>query len=194
MATEENTEFLAEDSHVLGTRRDLLDFQTTDPSCSSLTHRVLDSPIRSNSCNDHIHLFFYTYTRGDQTKSLDEQHECTAYQHLGEEMALPANTKSTTTTETVRGEHRFDIDGYIGKLRAGRVLTSETFVVGGLDWAVRYHPAGAEVGDEEYMSVFVRLVTPNGSARALYDLRLVDRATGLPRSARCCCGRRLGWT
>lgn len=99
-------------------------------------------------------------------------------------MALPASTKSTNTTETVRGEHRFDIDGYSGKLRAGRVLTSDTFTVGGLDWAIRYHPAGAEVGDEEYASVFVRLVTPNASARALYDLRLVDGATGLPRSVR----------
>ena len=99
-------------------------------------------------------------------------------------MALPANTKSTSTTETVRGEHRFDIAGYSGKLRAGRVLTSETFAVGGLDWAIRYHPAGAEVGDEEYVSVFVRLVTPNASARAMYNLRLVDRATGLPRSVR----------
>jgi speckle-type POZ protein len=99
-------------------------------------------------------------------------------------MALPANTKSTTTTETVRGEHRFDIAGYCVKHHAGRVLTSETFAVGGLDWAISYHPAGAEVGDEEYVSVFVRLVTPNASARALYDLRLVDRATGLPRSVR----------
>ncbi|XP_066323682.1 BTB/POZ and MATH domain-containing protein 1-like [Miscanthus floridulus] len=99
-------------------------------------------------------------------------------------MALPANTKSTNTTETVRGEHRFDIDGYCVKHHAGRVLTSETFVVVGLDWAIRYHPAGADVGDEEYVSVFVRLVTPNASARALYDLRLVDRATGLPSSVR----------
>jgi len=99
-------------------------------------------------------------------------------------MALPANTKSTSTTETVRGEHRFDIAGYSGKLRVARVLTSETFAVGGLDWAIRYHPAGAEAGDEEYVSVFVRLVTPNASARAMYDLRLVDRATGLPRSVR----------
>ena len=94
----------------------------------------------------------------------------------------------------MRGEHRFDIDGYCVKHFVGRVLTSETFAVGGLDWAIRYHPAGAEVGNKEYVSVFVQLVTPNASARAMYDLRLVDRATGLPRSARCCCGRRLGWT
>ncbi|KXG24338.2 hypothetical protein SORBI_3007G027500 [Sorghum bicolor] len=107
-----------------------------------------------------------------------------AQEVLGEKMALPANTKSTNTTETVRGEHRFDIDGYSGKLRAGRVVTSETFAVGGLDWAIRYHPAAAEVGDEEYVSVFVKLVTPNARAWALYDLRLVDRATGLPRSVR----------
>ncbi|PUZ49983.1 hypothetical protein GQ55_6G023000 [Panicum hallii var. hallii] len=99
-------------------------------------------------------------------------------------MASSPNTKSTSTTETVRGEHRFDIAGYSRKqgVGAGNVLTSATFAVGGFDWAIRYYPDGK--GDEAFVSAFIRLVTPNATARARFDLRLVDRATGLPRSVR----------
>ena len=98
-------------------------------------------------------------------------------------MASSPNTKSTSTTETVRGEHGFDIEGYSRKQGAGNVLTSATFAVGGFDWAIRYYPDDGK-GDEAFVSAFVLLVTPNATARALFDLRLVDRATGLPRSVR----------
>ena len=40
----------------------------------------------------------------------------------------------------MRGEHRFDIEGYSRKQGAGNVLTSATFAVGGFDWAIRYYP------------------------------------------------------
>ena len=80
----------------------------------------------------------------------------------------------------MRGEHRFDIEGYSRKQGAGNVLTSATFAVGGFDWAIRYYPDDGK-GDEAFVSAFVRLVTPNATTRALFDLRLVDRATGLPR-------------
>ncbi|RLN04296.1 BTB/POZ and MATH domain-containing protein 4-like [Panicum miliaceum] len=98
--------------------------------------------------------------------------------------ASAPNTKSTSTTETVRGEHRFDVAGYSRKqdAGAGNVLTSATFAGGGFDWAIRYYPDGK--GDDEFVSAFVRLVTPDATALALFDLRLVDRATGLPRSVR----------
>ncbi|RCV43901.1 hypothetical protein SETIT_9G331600v2 [Setaria italica] len=97
-------------------------------------------------------------------------------------MASSPNTKSTSTTATVRGEHRFDIEGYSHKqgAGAGNALTSGTFAVGGFDWAICYYPNGRS--NEAFVSVFVRLVTPNATARALFDLRLLHRATGLPRS------------
>ncbi|RLM62123.1 BTB/POZ and MATH domain-containing protein 4-like [Panicum miliaceum] len=82
-------------------------------------------------------------------------HECvetlTTTQLLQEKASSP-NTKSTSTTETVRGEHRFDIAGYSRKqgVGAGNVLTSATFAVGGFDWAIRYYPDGK--GDEAFVS------------------------------------------
>ncbi|XP_039771222.1 BTB/POZ and MATH domain-containing protein 3-like [Panicum virgatum] len=99
-------------------------------------------------------------------------------------MASSPNTKSTSTPETVRGEHQFDVAGYSRKqgAGAGTVLTSATFAAGGFDWAIRYYPNGK--GNDEFVSTFVRLVTPNATTRALFDPRLVDRATGLPRSVR----------
>ncbi|KAL6658822.1 hypothetical protein ACP70R_002862 [Stipagrostis hirtigluma subsp. patula] len=95
-------------------------------------------------------------------------------------MALSLNTKSTSTTRTMRGEHRFDIAGYGNKLRA---VTSDTFAVAGCDWAIRYDPNDGD-GDEAQASVFLRLATENATARALFDIRLVDRATGQRRSVR----------
>ncbi|KAL6856846.1 hypothetical protein ACP4OV_018228 [Aristida adscensionis] len=91
------------------------------------------------------------------------------------------NTTSTSTTRTVRGEHRFDIAGYSGKLVlvAGGVVTSDTFAVGGYDWAIRYTE-----DDEAHASVFVRFVTEDAAARALLELRLVDRATEQRRPVR----------
>ncbi|TVU43531.1 hypothetical protein EJB05_10010, partial [Eragrostis curvula] len=99
-------------------------------------------------------------------------------------MASSSNSRSTSTTETVRGEHRFDITRYSHKLGPGTVLTSDAFSVGGFDWAICYYPDvdGNENADETHVSVFVRLTTANATARALVDLRLVDRATGLPLS------------
>ena len=79
------------------------------------------------------------------------------------------DTKSTSTIETVHGEHQFDVAGYIRKqgAGAGTVLTSATFAAGGFDWAIRYYPNGK--GNHEFVSTFVRLVTPNANARALFD-------------------------
>jgi speckle-type POZ protein len=99
-------------------------------------------------------------------------------------MASSPNTRSTSTTAAMRGEHRFDIDGYSQKqgVGAGNVLTSDTFAVGGFDWAIRFYPDEKGNNDEAFVSVFIRLVTVNTTAWALFDLRLVDRATGQPRS------------
>ncbi|XP_062192488.1 BTB/POZ and MATH domain-containing protein 1-like [Phragmites australis] len=96
-------------------------------------------------------------------------------------MASSPNTKSTSTSKTVRGEHRFNIARY--SLKPVGVVTSATFAVGGYDWSICYYPDDGKE-DEAYVSVFVRLMTKNASARALFDLRLVDRATGLPHSVR----------
>jgi speckle-type POZ protein len=84
----------------------------------------------------------------------------------------------------VRGEHRFDIDGYSQKqgVGAGNFLTSDTFAVGGFEWVIHFYPDEKDNNDEAFVSVFIRLVTPNATAWALFDLRLVDPATGQPRS------------
>ncbi|KAL5230599.1 hypothetical protein ABZP36_029375 [Zizania latifolia] len=91
-----------------------------------------------------------------------------------------ASTRSTCTTQTVRGTHQFEVVGYSLKkgVGVGNFVPSAAFDVGGYRWAVLYYPDGLTTGNG-FVSVFVQLVTDDVKVRALFDLRLVDRATGL---------------
>ncbi|KAM0873914.1 hypothetical protein ACQ4PT_037763 [Festuca glaucescens] len=94
-------------------------------------------------------------------------------------MASPRSLQSTCTVETVRGTHQFEIVRYsLHKGTAvGNFITSGGFTVGGYEWAIRYYPDGES--SDAYVSVYVVLATKNARARALFDLRLIDRTTGL---------------
>uniref|UniRef100_A0ACD6AL96 Uncharacterized protein n=1 Tax=Avena sativa TaxID=4498 RepID=A0ACD6AL96_AVESA len=96
-----------------------------------------------------------------------------------------AKTSSRCTPETVRGTHSFEIVGYsLHKgLGIGRFISSATFSVGGHEWCIRYYPDGCGKEDnEEYVSVFVELISKGCKVRALLDLRLVEEASGLSMS------------
>ncbi|CAM0950969.1 unnamed protein product [Alopecurus aequalis] len=94
-------------------------------------------------------------------------------------MASPRSSQSTCTTETVRGTHQLEIARYsLHKgMGVGNFITSGTFTVGGYNWAIRYYPDGES--SDAYLSVYVVLTTKNARARAIFDLRLIDRTTGL---------------
>lgn len=90
-------------------------------------------------------------------------------------------TASSVTPETVRGRHVFTVSGYslLKGLGVGKFVRSSTFSVGGYDWCVRYCPDGDGCSAHtDCAAVFLALMTKDVEVRALFDFRLVNRATG----------------
>ncbi|KAL6843274.1 hypothetical protein ACP4OV_026987 [Aristida adscensionis] len=90
-------------------------------------------------------------------------------------------TVSRCAPEADRCTHVFDIAGYslLRGLGAGKSIESATFVVGGYDWCVRFKPDGDSGEDnQDYVSVYLDLTTKGAEVRALFDFRLLNRATG----------------
>ncbi|KAI4365663.1 hypothetical protein MLD38_021628 [Melastoma candidum] len=88
-------------------------------------------------------------------------------------------TTSTSITDTINGSHEFKITGYslmkgmgIGKYRA-----SDTFGVGGYQWAIYFYPDGKSVEDNAgYVSLFIALASEGTDVRALFELTLLDQS------------------
>ncbi|TVU42648.1 hypothetical protein EJB05_09067, partial [Eragrostis curvula] len=83
----------------------------------------------------------------------------------------PETTVSSFTTKTARGTHAFEI-----------IVRSGTFTVGGYDWAIRFYPDDYEGfttwGSKVCVAIDLELMSVNAKVRALYDLRLVNKASG----------------
>lgn len=91
-------------------------------------------------------------------------------------------TASVCTSETARGTHVFAIEGYSLKngMGVGKFLQSTTFTVGGYDWAIRVYPDGTVQHSEDSVVIYIMLVSQDvEEVRALFDLRIVDRPSGL---------------
>ncbi|XP_024029227.1 BTB/POZ and MATH domain-containing protein 3 isoform X2 [Morus notabilis] len=85
---------------------------------------------------------------------------------------------SRSVSETVNGSHRFTIKGYsLAKgMGAGKYIASDTFTVGGYDWAIYFYPDGKNPEDNSmYVSVFIALASDGTDVRALFELTLVDQ-------------------
>ncbi|ONM51552.1 Speckle-type POZ protein [Zea mays] len=88
-------------------------------------------------------------------------------------------TSSRSVTETVNGSHRFVIQGYsLAKgMGVGKHIASETFSVGGYQWAVYFYPDGKNPEDNSvYVSVFIALASDGTDVRALFELTLLDQS------------------
>ncbi|KAL5197451.1 hypothetical protein ABZP36_000963 [Zizania latifolia] len=88
-------------------------------------------------------------------------------------------TCSRSVTKTVNRSHRFVIQGYsLAKgMGVGRRIASETFSVGGYQWAVYFYPDGKNPLDNSaYVSVFIALVSDDTDVRALFALTLLDQS------------------
>ncbi|CAL4902183.1 unnamed protein product [Urochloa decumbens] len=87
---------------------------------------------------------------------------------------------------TVRGTHQFEIVGYslIKHLATGEFVRSAAFAVGGYRWSVRFYPGGFSPPHCAFVSAFLKITSKDARAWARFDLRLLDRATGLSRSMR----------
>ncbi|KAG1333939.1 BTB/POZ and MATH domain-containing protein 4 [Cocos nucifera] len=88
-------------------------------------------------------------------------------------------TSSRSVTETVNGSHKFVIQGYsLAKgMGVGKHIASDTFTVGGFQWAIYFYPDGKNPEDNStYVSVFIALASEGTDVRALFELTLVDQS------------------
>ncbi|KAG6484525.1 BTB/POZ and MATH domain-containing protein 4-like [Zingiber officinale] len=88
-------------------------------------------------------------------------------------------TSSRSVTETVNGSHKFVIQGYsLAKgMGVGKHIASETFSVGGFEWAIYFYPDGKNPEDNSaYVSVFIALASEGTDVRALFELTLLDQS------------------
>ncbi|TVU42616.1 hypothetical protein EJB05_09035, partial [Eragrostis curvula] len=80
------------------------------------------------------------------------------------------------------GAHLFEVANYSRHrdLAARSFLCSATFDVGGCAWSLRFYPNGDNfvAGHDGYVAVAVELMTRDAAVSVVYDLRLVDAATG----------------
>eukprot|EP01018_Ginkgo_biloba_P024050 Gb_01983 [translate_table: standard] len=104
--------------------------------------------------------------------------------HMALQDGVPENisgspTSSRSVTETINGSHNFVIQGYsLAKgMGVGRHIASETFTVGGYQWAIYFYPDGKNAEDNSlYVSVFIALASEGTDVRALFELTLVDQS------------------
>lgn len=86
---------------------------------------------------------------------------------------------SKSINETVNGSHDFTIRGYsLAKgMGPGKYISSDTFTVGGYDWAIYFYPDGKNIEDSSmYVSVFIALASEGTDVRALFELTLLDQS------------------
>ncbi|GAB4831842.1 BTB/POZ and MATH domain-containing protein 3 [Ancistrocladus abbreviatus] len=89
------------------------------------------------------------------------------------------SSSSTSIVETINGSHIFIIEGYsLAKgIGPGKYLCSDSFTVGGHDWAIYFYPDGKNPEDNSaYVSVFIALASEGNDVRALFELKLVDQS------------------
>ncbi|KAL3523857.1 hypothetical protein ACH5RR_016691 [Cinchona calisaya] len=88
-------------------------------------------------------------------------------------------SSSKSINETVNGSHHFTIRGYsLAKgMGPGKYISSDTFTVGGFDWAIYFYPDGKNIEDSSmYVSVFIALASEGTDVRALFELTLLDQS------------------
>ncbi|EAY92144.1 hypothetical protein OsI_13855 [Oryza sativa Indica Group] len=92
---------------------------------------------------------------------------------------VPSPTSSRSVMQTVNGSHMFVIQGYsLAKgMGIGKYIASETFTVGGCQWAIYFYPDGKNPEDNSaYISVFIALISDGIDVRVLFELKLLDQS------------------
>ncbi|XP_020165958.1 BTB/POZ and MATH domain-containing protein 1-like [Aegilops tauschii subsp. strangulata] len=84
-------------------------------------------------------------------------------------------TSSRSSLGTARGGHAFEISGYSQHkgLGIGESVRSATFTVGSCEWSIVFYPDGEMYEHQEYVSVFLELLTLEADVRAGFDMSLV---------------------
>lgn len=95
---------------------------------------------------------------------------------------------SRCTPTTARATLAFEIVGYSlhkGIEGKGKSVLSPPVSVGGYRWCLGWYPDGTDEG-KEYLPVFLLLLSKPAELRVLYDLRLVNKASGLSSAVDSC--------
>ncbi|KAJ8622616.1 hypothetical protein MRB53_031145 [Persea americana] len=90
-----------------------------------------------------------------------------------------ASSTSTSVTQTINGSHQFKITGHsLSKgIGVGKYIASDTFTVGGYNWAIYFYPDGKSIEDNAaYVSLFIALASDGTDVRALFELTLLDQS------------------
>ncbi|KAI3894993.1 hypothetical protein MKX03_028013, partial [Papaver bracteatum] len=85
---------------------------------------------------------------------------------------------SLSIFETVKGFHEYNIKGYsLAKgMGVGKYRSSRTFTVGGHDyWAINFYPDGKTQDIQEYVSLYLELLSP-GEVRAAFEFKFLDQS------------------
>ncbi|KAK1684196.1 hypothetical protein QYE76_045044 [Lolium multiflorum] len=97
---------------------------------------------------------------------------------------------SRSTAATARATLALEIVGYsLHKgMGATESIQSAPFSVGGYEWCIRCYLDGINERkeDKDYIPVFVHLLSRPANVRALYDMRLVNKASGLSSPVASC--------
>ncbi|KAL9289769.1 hypothetical protein ACSQ67_024454 [Phaseolus vulgaris] len=87
---------------------------------------------------------------------------------------------SESVIEMVKGSHEFKVKGYslVKGIGVGKFIASETFNVGGYEWAIYFYPDGIDTQENAgvYVSVFVVLVSNANDVRAKFELVMHDQS------------------
>ncbi|CAO2176029.1 unnamed protein product [Urochloa humidicola] len=88
--------------------------------------------------------------------------------------------------EGARATHSFRVAGGVlhRGFGVGNCIRSAAFSAGGHRLCIKYYPDGdtANASTDPYVSIYLELLTKNAEATVLYDIRLVNQATGLSTS------------
>lgn len=59
----------------------------------------------------------------------------------------------------------------------GKYIASDTFTVGGYEWAIYFYPDGKSTEDNAmYVSLFIALASEGTDVRSLFELTLLDQS------------------
>ncbi|VAH36854.1 unnamed protein product [Triticum turgidum subsp. durum] len=85
-------------------------------------------------------------------------------------------TSSMSVTDSVTAVHDFRVTGYslLDGMGVGRFVSSSTFTVGGLDWAVRFYPDGSTANCLGNASAFLYYFSREKDVRARFTLNLIE--------------------
>lgn len=86
-------------------------------------------------------------------------------------------TSSMSMTDSVTAVHDFRVTGYslVDGMGVGRYVSSSTFTVGGLDWAVRFYPDGSSTTCLGNASAFLYYFSREKDVRARFTLNLLEK-------------------